>query len=182
MNRASAVPLAAPSMAELYLRYRTELCRYVTRTFGRTVPDPQDIVQAAFVQYAALTDRASIANPRAFLYRCAHNAAVQHLRREGTRSRFRHGLEAQAEVDISDDQDGESVLLIRERYRIMEAAIRAMEPKRQEVLIMNRIHGLSFAEISRRTGRSQTQVKRLVADAILECNAALNRALPGDKD
>jgi RNA polymerase sigma-70 factor (ECF subfamily) len=91
-----------------------------------------------------------------------------------------HGL--QAEADILDDCDGESVLLLKERHRILEAAIRALEPERQRVLVMNRIHGLSFAEISRRTGISQTQVKRLAADAIARCNEALRRALPDGKD
>lgn len=181
MDRGSAAHVAMPSrVAEAYLRYRAELCRYVSRTFGSAVPDPQDIVQSVFAQYAALDDAAVVENPRAFLYRAAHNTAIQHLRRESARARLEHGLQADAE--FLDDCDGESVLLLRERHRILEAAIRALDPRRQRVLVMNRIHGLSFAEISRRTGMSQTQVKRLAADAIAACNDALLRAFPDWKD
>jgi DNA-directed RNA polymerase specialized sigma24 family protein len=46
---------------------------------------------------------------------------------------------------------------------------------------MNRLQELSFAEIARRTGISQTQVKRLVADAIVQCSAALRRHLGNDE-
>lgn len=165
------------SVADLYREYRAELCRYVTKTFGRGPPEPEDVVHTAFLRYAALADPAAVADPRAFLYRTAHNVAIDHFRRETTR--FRIDTPDAMAAPILDELDGERVLLVQERHRVLNDVILSMDQARRDLLIMNRIHELSFAEISRRTGISQTQVKRLVADAIVECNEALERAFDG---
>lgn len=165
------------SVADLYREYRTELCRYVMKTFGRGPPEPEDVVHTTFLRYAALTDPAAVTDPRAFLYRTAHNVAIDYFRRESTRNRI-EGVEP-ATAPTLDELDGERVLLVQERHRVLHATLVAMDQTRRDLLIMNRIHELSFAEISRRTGISQTQVKRLVADAIVECNEALERAFDG---
>jgi RNA polymerase sigma-70 factor (ECF subfamily) len=44
------------------------------------------------------------------------------------------------------------------------------------MLIMNRIHGLSYAEIARQKGCSQTLVKTVVARALVACERALREA------
>jgi len=177
LNDPSRPRLEVPGVAELYRKYRSELCRYVTRTFGRGPPEPEDVVQSAFARYAALVDPGAVENPRAFLYRTAHNVAVEHFRHEATRSR--HDSSIVIDSGFTDELDGERVLLARERYRILHDTIERMDTRRRTLLIMNRVHELSFAEIARRTGMSQTQVKRLVADAIVQCNEVLERALPG---
>jgi RNA polymerase sigma factor (sigma-70 family) len=179
--RSSRHSLDDSTLAALYRRHRAELCSYVARTFGRGPPEPDDVVQSTFVQYAALPNPSALINPRAFLFRIAHNTAVEYRRREATHSRIdqqRIGPESAASAD---ELDGERVLLAKERCRIIEQAIRGMDATRSQLLIMHRIHELSFAEISRRTGISQTHVKRLVADAIVECNDALRRTFRSEE-
>ena len=72
-----------------------------------------------------------------------------------------------------DDHDAERVLSAKQRLLIVERAIRAMEPKRRAVFVLNRVHELSYAEISRRVGVPETTVKRLVAAAIVACERSL---------
>ena len=75
-----------------------------------------------------------------------------------------------------DDRNAERVLSAKQRWQILERAIRDMEPRRQQILIMNRIHGVSYAEIARRLNCSPTLVKMLAAQALVLCERALRDA------
>lgn len=160
-------------LAELYRRHLSELTGYIARTFGAGPPDPEDVVQEAFAQFAALENPHAVENPRAFLFRSAHNLVVDHHRRHLVRNRFAREQTPAATVESSDDRDAERVLSARQRLSIVERAIRDMEPGRRTVFVLNRIHELSYAEISRRLRMPQTTVKRLVAGAIVECEKSL---------
>jgi RNA polymerase sigma-70 factor (ECF subfamily) len=158
----------------VYRSYKDRLRRYVAATFGAGPPDPEDVVQAAFEKFAGLEDRTAIANPEAFLTTSARNYVLDQRRRLKVRADYSEN-ERISGAD-SDDFDAERVISARERWGILENAIRTMDPRRQEVLIMNRIHGLSYAEIARRLSCSQTLVKMLAAQALVLCERALREA------
>ena len=73
----------------------------------------------------------------------------------------------------SDDFTPERVLLAGQQVAAIRAAMEAMPAKRRRMLVLNRIEGLSFAEVARRTGLSQTAVKKHVARAMIDLDAAL---------
>ena len=130
---------------------------------------------AAFEAWRA----ADPAHARAFLYRTAHNIVMDHRRREAVRARLSTEI---AIVELGDgpaNTDAERVLSGRERLAIVDAAVRAMEPRRRKVLIMHAIHGLNYTEIGRRMRISPTRVTQLFADAVAICNKALRDADEG---
>ena len=161
---------------ELYRRFLPELCSYLSKNFGGGPPEPEDVAQAAFASFLALDNPSSVRNPRAFLYRTAHNIAITHYRKAATHRKLLEETIATDPKQTLDDLHGERVLLSRERYRLLLAAVRALRESERELLIMNRIHGLSYAEIARRVGLSQTEVKRRVARAVVACQEALDRS------
>jgi RNA polymerase sigma factor (sigma-70 family) len=167
---------ARRDLGELYRLYCAELVRFVTRTFGPGPPDPEDAAQAAFEHYAALDDSSIVYSPRAFLYRSARNFVLDQKRRMKVRARFAKGGEVSDFAELTDDLDAERVLDAKERLAILNEAIQQMEPRLREVFILNRIHELSHAEISRRKRISETQSKRLVALAMIICERALKKA------
>lgn len=166
-------------VADAYRFYWDGLCRYIQRTFGSGPPEPEDVAQAAFTQFAALEDPAAIANPKAFLYRSARNFVVDQHRRQRVRARYAQNELNEAETPA--DFDAARVLESRERLALIEAVIRQMPERQRMVLVMNRIDGLSYAEVARRSGMSETNVKRLVVKAVIECQRAL-RAADGSND
>lgn len=178
------LPKPAPfgtSASELDAQYRRHwlsIRRYIVRRFGSGPPDPDDAVQAAFERFARLEDRSAINDAEAFLRRSAHNFVLDHYRAEKVRAQHAR-LEAAPEMG-SDDLDPEHVLSARERFAIIERAIKAMDEKRRDVLIMSRIHGLSSAEIARRLQCSPTLVKMRLAEAVILCQRAL-RAAEGEQ-
>jgi RNA polymerase sigma-70 factor (ECF subfamily) len=155
----------------LYRRYSNALRRYVARAFGAGPPDPEDVVHAAFEKYACVEDKAQVANPEAFLKITARNYVLDQRRRAKVRSD--HAAETLCLSDEGDDLNAERVLSAKERWDILERAIRSMDRRRQEVLIMNRIHGISFAEIARLQGFSPSLAKQLFAQALVICERAL---------
>lgn len=158
----------------LYRRLRESLRRRIASRFGGGPPDPEDAVHAAFESFAKLEDRTQVHDPEAFLYRSATNFVLDHRRRMKVRS-------AHADIefhlgDRADDLDAERVFSAKERLAIIDATIRAMDERRREVLIMNRIHGVSCADIARHLNRSPTLVKMLLAEAVTQCERALREA------
>ena len=173
---AAAAPdgsVQANVLVRLYREHWRELCRYLAATFGPGPPEPEDVAQLAFARVAAHRDFDAIENPKAFLWRTAHNIAVSEKRSQSVRRRrvdevVQTGLAAEG-----DDFTPERVLVAREQIAAVSAVLEAMPAKRRRLRVLNRIEGLSFAEIARRTGLSQTAVKKHVARAMIDLDAAL---------
>jgi RNA polymerase sigma-70 factor (ECF subfamily) len=166
-------------LAALYEKHRAELIRYVRRTFGSGPPEPEDVVQAAFEHFAALAQPEAIDNPRAFLYRAARNFAIDQRRRALVRARAAQNGDLLGAAEKSDELDGARVLEGKDRLRILEETIRSLPQRTRNALILHRFEELSYVEIARRLGVSQTQAKRLVSEAILACARALRAADAG---
>lgn len=162
---------AGGELEKLYRDHRDTILRYILRTFGTGPPDPSDVVQAAFEKFVGIKNRSEIANPRAFLIASARNFVFDQRRR--LKVRVDYAEDVRATGGDTDDFDPERVLVAKEQWHLLERAIQGMDERRREVLIMNRIHGLSSAEIARRMGCSATLVKMLLAQALVLCQRAL---------
>lgn len=172
-------PASAPDfqpLNELYGRYRAELVALVRRTIGRGPPEPEDIVQQTFMNFAAQT-AGQLANPRAYLHRTAHNLAINGSKRERVRRKYLESSPDPKEMQEGrPDWDPEVVLQDRQRYALVKAAIRALPRRQRLYLLMNRIEGISYAEIGRRVNLSESVIRKQVAIAVSECAAALRAA------
>lgn len=160
----------------VYDQYWPELCRYLASRFGEGPPDPQDVVQQAFTQLAAMDKPEKVENPRAFLYRAAINTAIDHKRRTQRRSRILRTEYPAAQEEFSDDLGPERVLLGKDELRVLERAILALPERERVFFLLNRLDGLSFAEIARRTGRSESGVRLIVERALAKCQSALRKS------
>jgi RNA polymerase sigma-70 factor (ECF subfamily) len=59
--------------------------------------------------------------------------------------------------------------------RRLEAAMLRLRPKTREIFMAHRVHGLSYAEISERTGLSIKGVEKQMAKAIVQIDRILDR-------
>lgn len=170
---ASGQARRATALASLHRDHWRDLCRYLAVTFGQGPPEPEDIAQLAFARVAALEDFRSVENPKAFLWRIAQNIAVSEKRSQAVRQRRPQNFGGLASGQQGDEVTPERLLAAREQIAAVAAALDAMPAKRRRMLVLNRIEGLSFAEIARRTGLSQTAVKKHVARAMIDLDAIL---------
>jgi RNA polymerase sigma-70 factor (ECF subfamily) len=180
----SAPASDARQLPELYQRYRAELVAFVRAKFGAGPPEPEDVAQQAFANFAAQGRHETIANPRAFLFRIAHNLVINERKHQQVGRRFLETAPDPQEIcEARDDFNPEVVLSGRQRYRLIEQVIRGMPEKRRRILLLNRLEGLSYAEIGRRLGLSESVVRKHAALAVRECAAVLLDAQePGRKD
>ena len=156
---------------DVYIRHRTELCRYLINKVNVSNDEAQDIVQAAFARVIEM-DFGDIKNPRALLYKTSYNIAIDQKRHNGVRQRHVQAVvdsDAKVVEELSPDRihDG------KRQLGIVVKALWGMPKKRRSLLIMNRFDGLSYAEIARTVGLSETVVRKHVTKALVDCQKAL---------
>jgi RNA polymerase sigma factor (sigma-70 family) len=172
-NNTPALVRRDRGMDVLYARHWGELCHYIKKQFGAGPPDPEDVAQEAFMKFAAVDDRNAIDNPRAYLFRTAHNVFVDEHRRLVLRRASPSNTEARP---VSDDRTPERVLVGKERLEILARSLRAMPAVRRRSFLLNRLQGLSCAAIARMTGYSESAVKKHIGLALTELEAAVTAA------
>lgn len=165
-------------LADIYKGYWRDLCRYVKKTFGAGPPDPEDVVQMAFTKFAALENPHTIRNPRAFLLTTARNIIFDHHKTVRSRNHHLRQIAEDGQVigAATDTLTPERVMLAKEEVSHLRQALEDMPEKRRELLLLQRVHGLTYVELSKRTGLSQTTVKYHVAMAFAQCLSAMEEA------
>jgi RNA polymerase sigma factor (sigma-70 family) len=151
-------------------RYRRPLhahCR-------RMLPDAraEDVVQQAFLSaWTALERGDDVRELRAWLYRIAHNTALNNLKRAGyDYDELRESLEH----DSSPEADLERRTVIRETL----AGVASLPENQREALLRTAVGGSSQAEIARDLGVSDGAVRQLVHRARATLRAAATAITP----
>ena len=119
---------------------RPELHRYCARMIGSVV-DAEDVVQEALAKAYAALPTTQVANMRGWLFRIAHNKAIDHLRRS-SHQHLEH-LDEHALVAEPDPPLEEPEML-----RLALALFLRLAPKQQSCVILKDVLGYSLADIS----------------------------------
>ena len=156
-------------LGRAYVELNGEIASYLVRKLNLSPQAAEDLVQGVFENALKMgTQKLSeIKNARAFLYRSAYNAGVDYCR---------HTQVGQRHVDdvcVDSQQYVESVdpfrnVSVQQELDVLVLALNNMPKKRQELIIMNRVQGLSYAEISRKLSLSETVVRKHVNRALSE--------------
>lgn len=156
----------AMSLSALYIRYSNELISFVRRKVGNGPPEAQDVVQQAFTNFAALKRPEEIKNPRAFLYRMALNIAID----QGRQQKRHQRLDAYVGTgQVCDILEPERQLMGREELQILEKTILDLSQRDQTFFLLNRLEGVSCAEIARRTNMSASGVRFIIEGVVEKC-------------
>ena len=131
-------------VAQLYLEAREAVYRYLL-TFGISAAQAQELTQDSFLRlYECLCGNVPIREPRAWLFRVAHNLALNLRTRERTSAPLDEALFA----TLRDSGPGpEDALVDRQRMRRISDAMTTLSPQQQQVLAL-RANGLRFREIA----------------------------------
>lgn len=163
-----------PALSALYDLYRAELLVYARRRVGRGPPEPEDLVQQAFTNYAGLAEPELVRNPRAFLYHALRRLIGDYNKSPRRRHDPRPSDPDQGYLpEIADIISPEIILLDRERFATVVSAIRDLPRRQRRFLLLHRLQGLTYAEIARRNLVSERTVKREVEAAICACLRAV---------
>lgn len=142
----------------LYHAHARELLIFLNRITGS--PEcSQDLLHDVFANLMAYAQKNEIINARAFLYRTAHNLALNHIRKNRNMvfnyfhdtepSDGRNDIALQIELDD----------LNRRIYELIDS----MEGLDRSIFILKKETGLSIDEIAKTTGKSTRTVRRKLA-------------------
>jgi len=151
-------PLLSPALAraraefeELVKDIRPELHRYCARMIGSVV-DAEDVVQDALAKAFYALPTTSVANMRGWLFRIAHNKAIDHLRR----SSHQH-LEKLDEYALLAEPD--PPLEEQELVAVALSVFLKLAPKQRSCVILKDVIGYSLAEISELLDATVPEIK-----------------------
>ena len=158
--------MANKDIKALFLMHRRELQAYLTRKL-RDGETAAELTQETFLRFAEQgpSGPSAVTHPRSYLYRTAHNLAVDHVRRQ---QRERTSPVAVDELyGIIDERpspertaDGRSDLaLVRE-------ALCELPERTRQVFALARIEGLAYGEVARRMAISESSVQKHLAKAV----------------
>jgi RNA polymerase sigma-70 factor (ECF subfamily) len=124
----------------------------------------EDLTQEAFVRLQA-SSRGHLESPRGFLFRTAHNLAVDHIRR-GRLVPMDELDDATASVLADTGPSPEEQVVARQELSLMRTVISELPPKCRQVFLLVRLEGLSQRDVAAEMGMSPTMVRKYLARAI----------------
>lgn len=150
------------SFEELVRRYQRPISAYVYRMVG-DYEAALDLTQEIFIKvYGSLARYRSEFKFSTWIYRIAHNSAVDHLRRNAGRERsLSSGTEADQydlpieSSNLSPEQESER----RERRLEIEAIVRSLPSAYRELILLRHSQDLTYEEIVEVTGLPLGTVK-----------------------
>ncbi|MGA2723427.1 MAG: RNA polymerase sigma factor [Bryobacteraceae bacterium] len=149
-------------VGRLFEEARDDVYRYLL-TLGLHPPRAQEAVQEVFLRlYAALRKGEKLDNPRAWVFRVAHNL--------GLKIRARQNSEAPFDPQWGEQHAGpsgnpESELLERERMSRFHSAVEGLSEQQRRCLFL-RMEGLRYPEIGSALGISASTVGEFLRRAM----------------
>jgi len=145
---------------ELVRRYQRPIAAYVYRMVG-DYDAALDLTQEVFIKvYASLSRYRPEFKFSTWIYKIAHNAAIDHLRRHATREAIANSETDRVEVTIetrrlSPEQESERT----ERCSEIETVVQLLPPPYRELILLRHSQDLSYEEIAEVTGPPLGTVK-----------------------
>ncbi|HEY4369769.1 MAG TPA: RNA polymerase sigma factor [Steroidobacteraceae bacterium] len=168
----------------LYQRHKGPLYRYLQRTCHNTEV-ANDLFQEVWSKVIASRERYEVrAQFNTFLFRIAHNCAVDYFRRA---SRQQIG-QTDDVADLSEQLAGADAE--RPEVQLSEIQVRAafgralqqLPPEQRDVFLLHEETGLSLEEIGKVTGVAMDTAKSRLRYALAKLRAALQQHQPGNAE
>jgi RNA polymerase sigma factor (sigma-70 family) len=172
-DQTSAGPPGADSIEELFVALESPLLNYAIRLTGDRAM-AEDIVQDAFMKLHAQFEQ--VREPRRWLYRTVHNLALNQRRRAGkiVPLELPHNEDRPSAPETADPLPLPDEQIIRlEGIGLVRLSLEALDQRSRELIRLKFNDGLSYKEISARTGLGVGHVGYLLHHAIKAIAAEL---------
>ncbi|MBA4790094.1 MAG: RNA polymerase sigma factor [Rhizobiales bacterium] len=152
-----------PDMSLVFSAHGTELKSYLQHRLGDGHM-ASDLVQDTFVNVLERPET-RIHDIRAYLYAVARNLLINHRKQEKRRLTQAFAPEVFAQM-AADQPSPEDVVDSRLQLERVYALVQELPPRTQQIFALNRIDGLTHAEVAQRLGISESSVQKHLAVAI----------------
>ena len=157
-------------VASLFNRHGGELLGFVSTRLQRQ--EAEDVVQKTYLQLLQHPNPDEIRNPKAYLFRTAINLALNHVRHQRVRSDH---LQPDTDLDnlASPTPSPEVVTESSQQLAHLHAVLAELPLLCRHAFLLNRVDGLTHAEIASRLGISLKTVERYIIKAFDTCYSRL---------
>lgn len=160
--------LPTPSLLHSFQEHYDDLLNFLTRRMS----DRQracDVAQETYLKLLKVDQKTvTVLNDRCFIFRVAGNLAIDTLRREQRMVASLHeGPEQVEAVDPAPAPD--AALLATERWALLDQAMAQLPANARQALLLNRLEGLTQAQIAMRLGVSESMVAKYIGQALRHC-------------
>jgi RNA polymerase sigma-70 factor (ECF subfamily) len=164
-NPAGAKPSDGETLEELFAALESPLLSYALRLAG-DLAAAEDLVQDAFMKLHA--QFGEVREPRRWLYRTVHNLALNHRRQCARIVPLQpEPEEASAPTQATDPQPLPDEQIARwEGIGLIRLSLEGLEERDRELVRLKFNEGLSYKEISARTGLTVSNVGYLLHHAL----------------
>ena len=133
-----------------------------------------DLTQESFLRLAEQGEGGRIDNSPAYLYRTARNLLIDHQRQQLRRKTDLLADEQLAEI-VDAGASVEDITAAREGVEALQHVLAQLPERTQQIFHLNRIEGLTHAEVARELGISDSSVQKHLAKALAHVMAHLER-------
>lgn len=149
----------------LFRNHWLDVCRLLHKNYGSGPPEPEDVAQEAFSQFAQMKNITEVQNPKAYIIKIAVNITLKSM---GKLRKIRELITQQLHLD--EDQLNEIcpeiILQGEQRMAAMQNGIKKLSAKQRDILMYVRIKGQTYAQISIQTGWSLADICRQLNEAM----------------
>lgn len=164
----------------LYARHKAGLYRYLLRT-SRSRDAANDLFQEVWGKVIASRDRYEVrAQFTTYLYRIAHNCAIDYFRRTARahESATSDVAELEDELPGAEHQRPDAATSAVQLRADFRRALDALPPEQRDVFVLYEETGLSLEEIGKITGVAMETAKSRLRYAVAKLRAALEQHQP----
>jgi RNA polymerase sigma factor (sigma-70 family) len=173
-DQTSTKPRERETIEELFAALESPLLHYALRLVGE-LSAAEDVVQEAFVKLHAQFEE--VREPRRWLYRTAHNLALNHRRASSKivplspsatdESHASHRTHESYETDVTDETPLPDEQIARwEGIGLVRLSLETLDERSREVVRLKFNENLSYKEIAARTGLKVGNVGYLLHHAL----------------
>jgi RNA polymerase sigma factor (sigma-70 family) len=155
------------TLLQLFLAERGKIIRLIGRIVGCRAT-AEDLAQDVFVK---LWGRRVTGQDRSLLFRTAQNMAIDHVRAQ----RVRAGYAQMTMPDraLAKTLAPDTAAAARQEIDVLLQALRILPERTQRVFFLNRLDGLSYAEIAKALGVSVSTIEKEMIWALHTCRRCL---------
>jgi len=162
------------SLEELYRDHSKQLIGYVYN-FLRSENEAEEVAQEAFLKLHSVKKPEEIVSHKAFLYRIAHNLAMNALRRRKI-VRFDTGVDMD-EIEVESNEPlADQKLSSKQEFKLFCQAVEQLPPKCRRAFTLRVIHKKSFKEVAQELDIAISTVEKHVLRGMRECQEFMERA------
>lgn len=162
-------------VAQLAVRYGYRLRRFLF-TRARNASDVPDLAQEVFLRMMRVGQLEGIRSPEAYLFTIASHVAHQHSLRESHTPKSVDIMQLMQELQLASPDDPIANTETLQQMESVRQVLEELPPKISTTLLLHRFAGMSIEEIGKHLGVARPTAKKYLAQALLHCRKARERA------